>query len=291
MVVEKNETVTVKILVTSFSKVSHTDNGGVLHIINAGFTCSKTTFTECSSTEIGGAIYLSYTHNNQNSYTLDGLSFNKCSSKCGGSIYVHSTSMNNEVKISGCTFTGNVALSKSDTLGGISIFMSIKSGLIKSNTFVNNVGDSVVKILNDFQATKLNVKESHEFDVLVSDCKFDNFIDSKSCIYNLLGNGESSFEVKVCILSGVLSQVTHCIDGKSIANDGPKLVVKQCKFDFDLKDAFNLESGDNFLSVDINDQIFNHPNDKNEHKPKSSWKIIVAATVPVVVIVVVIIVV
>lgn len=133
-------------------------------------------------------------------------------------------------------------LSKSDTLGGIAIFMSIKSGLIKSNTFVNNVGGSVVKILNDFQAAKLNVKESHEFDVLVSDCKFDNFIDSKSCIYNLLGNGESSFEVKVCIFSGVLSQVTHCIDGKSIANDGPKLVVKQCKFDFDLKDAFNLES-------------------------------------------------
>lgn len=48
----------VQVIVSEFKNLEN-DDGGAIHLINCGFSCDKTVFTECKSNNSGGgAIYI-----------------------------------------------------------------------------------------------------------------------------------------------------------------------------------------------------------------------------------------
>lgn len=55
-----------------------------------------------------------------------------------------------------------------------------------------------------------------------------------------------------------------------IDKDAPKLVVKNCKFDSNSKKSFN---NDDFLIIDLNNQIFN--DDGNDYIKKKKTKLMI----------------
>lgn len=65
-------------------------------------------------------------------------------------------------------------------------------------------------------------------------------------------------------------------------------MVKKCQFSSDLDDSFNLDLNENFMSVDIEDQVFNQ-NTKPKKISFKNWKIVVAIAVPIVIILIIII--
>lgn len=287
--VENFDAITVNIKVTNFTGINHTDNGGAIYVANAGFKCSKTKFVDCSSTEAGGGIHLSYLYDYENSYELDSLIFIHCTAQYGGAVYLYSSSRRNSVQISGCHFMNNIALrtkSKDRKFGGSAIFMTAKTGEIKSNTMVDNSGDSAVKIYNHFSRSASSINKLMDLEqdtVIISECKFENSKKSLGFIYYFLGNGASKFELRNCYFYGELKEGAHYIDGKALSKNGPKLTIKKCRFAMDSKRAHNLDPS--VISVDLDDQYFNYSDD---HKSFNWWKVIVTVAVPAVVIAIII---
>lgn len=164
--------------------------------------------------------------------------------------------------------------------------MAIKSGSIKSCTFIDNIGDSTMKVVTSLSTSgsksmKMmpNLLLDQEDKLLIIDCEFESSKKTKNCLFYLLGNnGASSFEMRNCFFYGDLKDGEYYIDGKAESKNGPKLVLKKCKFAIDSKRAFNYNPS--FISVDLNDQWFNYSDGLKEHKNINLWKIIVAAVVP-----------
>lgn len=289
-VVVTNQTVSVTINVSTFTGIEHNENGGAIHVVNAGFKCEKVEFDECKSEEAGGAIYLNNSYNYDNLFVLDGLTFDKCEAKFGGAVYIYSSSKNNQAIVRNCIFTNNDAyLTKANSedgkYGGSAIFMTARNGLLSSNILRGNKGDTAVKLYNHFdkeeESNKLKILENDQAKVLISNCKFEISKESSSCLYYFLGNDASPFELRGCSFSGKLASNAHYIDGQAINKLGPKLIVKSCRFAIlDSKKAFNMNSMKEFLSVDLKDQVFEASEFDEKKGLFRNWKIIVAVVVP-----------
>ena len=105
---------------------------------------NKLQLINCSSTEAGGAIYLIYFYNFQNSYELDDLTFKRCFARFGGAVYFYSSLKKNSVMIKNCLFEKNVShrkdIDNDNNFFGNAIFMTAKTGVIKDSKLNENEG-------------------------------------------------------------------------------------------------------------------------------------------------------
>lgn len=91
----------------------------------------------------------------------------------------------------------------------------------------------------------------------------------------------AAISLRSCTFIREFAEGCHFINGQTISNNSPKLILKKCRFAANSKNTFNLKS--DFLSVDLNDQVFyfDRSDDRNRGNV-SSWMIVVAVTVPAV---------
>ena len=85
-----------------------------------------------------------------------------------------------------------------------------------------------------------------------------------------------------CTFSGKLKSGSHYINGQSAFKDTHKLVVKACKFESTANNSINIDSNNNFVSINFKDQSFN---DANVSRMKSSyikWKSVYTIAFPAV---------
>lgn len=284
-------TVKVTVVVSEFTNKAN-EEGGAIHIVNCAIDCTGTTFNKCSAPNSGGGgIYIKNSGGKENNANLNGLVFNGCEAAYGGAIYAYSNSNKNPVVINGCTFTGNKATGNSDSglSGGAAIFITARNGLMTSNTFHDNEGTgAVVKIYNLFKADKsksmklLNNNKNNHF--TISDCSFTINKNADCCLFYVRGNHGTNVELQKCSFAGSLSSGSHYIDGKSLSKDGPKLLIKKCKFSGNSIDSLNMKD---YLSIDLNDQTFVFDKSTNTKKSLSftSWMIIAAVCLSAVIIV------
>ncbi|KAK8883822.1 hypothetical protein M9Y10_042921 [Tritrichomonas musculus] len=271
-----------------FTGINSPLDGGAVHIVNMGFQCINSSFEGCSSTSIGGAVYLSNNYDYDNFFTLENLQFKENQAKCGGAAYIYSESKKNQVGIYFCTFLNNVASNEKtdDNLyGGSSLYLTARTVKVLNNNFRSNSGYDV-KIVNRFnkQQTKSSFFFLDKFyynnkNLMISDCTFEVSRNTLCSIFYSSGDG-LPYELRSCSFIGKLETNAHFIDGQILSNNSPKLIVKNCKFNANFKRALNLDN--NFLSVDLNDQIFNENDIKEVKSSTKLWKIIVAVAVPAV---------
>ncbi|KAK8881415.1 hypothetical protein M9Y10_004151 [Tritrichomonas musculus] len=259
---EKDMPVNIYINVTTFKDLNDNLNGNAIYIINAGLECNKSTFDNCGSEQnVGGAIYLSnelnYTNNNVN---LEKLIFTKCKAKYGGAIYIHSTSYLNTVTISKCEFNGNTATSssKDDNFGGSAIYLHVSAGLLIANKFRYNVGvGGSVKIINILNGgNNAMLLDNYEASIVISKCSFEIQSDSDCSLFYVSGKHGSLVELNDSNFSGSLSSGSHYINGMVVDKEAPKLVVNNCMFESDIKSSFRMDENNNFLKIDVKNQVF-----------------------------------
>ena len=286
----------VKIEDTNFSSINYDKNGGAVYIVNSGLQCNKITFNDCTTNEAGGAVYIKNVNDQSNSIEFNDISFSNCTAKYGGALYVLSTSPKVPVKIENCKFEGNIAtsndISNSFQYGGNSIFLTIKRGLIKMNTFIDKSNNdcNTMCIYNSFDSNNLNLlnDDTDSNLITISECTFEMPQVSSCCIFYTGGVKGSSYEIQQCSFIGNLSTGAHFIDGEMISEDCPKLAIKKCKFTCNSNEGFDFDK--NFVSVDLNDQTFNDSNDPASSNNKLTIIIAVAVAAAVVIVIIVIVV-
>lgn len=111
-VINQTEPIMLTINVSLFENIDHNDDGGAIHVINAGIQCDGNIFRQCTSTKAGGAIYVKNDYDFLNQLTFVNLEINKCTAEYGGGIFISTTSNKNPVIIKACKFDGNTALTK-----------------------------------------------------------------------------------------------------------------------------------------------------------------------------------
>lgn len=171
------------IKVTEFINISHTKNGGAIHVENAGITCDGNKFDSCISDTAGGAIYVKNTYYFLNLLLFENLEITKCKAEYGGGMYIYSDSAKNTVTIKKCIFTKNTALSEDfnngEMHGGSCIFLTARSGVIVRNKFFNNFGGwGSIRLYNNFddnedQNQKLLDSSIDNAAVLINECIFE----------------------------------------------------------------------------------------------------------------------
>lgn len=193
-----------------------------------------------------------------------------------------------------CKFISNTATSTVNNeklFGGSSLYLTARTMSILNNYFNLNKGEgSDVRIVNNFNknlnSISSKIRRLSNEAVVIENCQFNINNKLDSSLFFIRGNYGPKFELRRCTFMGDLKDGAHFIDGQSISDNSPKLIVKKCRFAADVKRALNLDKSNEFLSVDLNDQVFDF-NGKDEKI--NGWKIIVAAVVPAVVVVVVIV--
>ncbi|KAK8836594.1 hypothetical protein M9Y10_037528 [Tritrichomonas musculus] len=288
-IVDNHEAVMVTIKVSNFTKVTNPKSGGAIHLENSGIQCENIDFKECETSEAGGAIYIDNTYDFKNIINLEGINFIDCSAKYGGAVYVYSSSKKNVVQIKKCLFEGNKATSTEteEKSGGSAIFMTARKGAIIRSVFRNNNGEGgAVKIRNLFNEDNLimlnnnNDENDDESSLLISDCSFEMLNNNDCYLFYLRGNNGANVELSKCKFTGTLSNGRYYIKGKSASKEeekekeGPKLVVKSCTFESVFSRSFNINN--DFLSIDLKEQIFSL-NEYDENKNKSSSYILIVA--------------
>ena len=267
---------------TNFSHLKHTDDGGAIHIKNTGFLCSNTHFEDCNSSSFGGGIYIKTSISFEAPITLDHLTFEECRSKCGGAVYIYCNSLSCNVLITSCTFSSNDLYENENNadpanVGGSAIYLSVVSGMMIRNKFINNKGGESIKIYNQFnEEVEPNIQILNNLDekrsVVISECVFEINKNYKSSLFFATGNKGSSFKLSDCTFNDSLENGNWYVDGISLVNDAPKLVVENCMFSNSFNNSFNLGNANNFMKIDIKRQVFNYNNYRN-NKVKSPFNL------------------
>lgn len=288
---DDTQRVLVSMINVNFTGVNSPLEGGAIYIKNIGYQSDGCVFDSCSSQSAGGAVYLIYTYDIDNFFTLINHQFKGNEAKYGGAVYVYSHSKKNVVKIHYCSFEGNTASEgyKADNLyGGSSAYVIARTITVLNNKFRNNNGEGDFRIVNNFKTPATGSLFFLNNDkLLIADCQFEVGSKSTCALYFYGGNYGASYELRKCSFSGELAPGCHFIDGQSVSKNSAKLIVKKCRFSTDYKRALNLNNND-YLSVDLNDQVFDaFGSDLTVEKSANLWKIIVAVAVPAVVIAVI----
>lgn len=162
--------------------------------------------------------------------------------------------------------------------------MTARKGVIIRNVFRNNNGEGgAVKISNLFNEDNLimlnnNGDNDDESSLLISDCSFEMLNNNDCYLFYLRGNNGANVKLSKCKFTGILSDGRYYIKGKSASKEeeGPKLVVKSCIFESVFSKSFNMNN--DFLSIDLKEQIFSL-NEYDENKNKSSSYILIIVAV------------
>ena len=275
---EMKQTVLVIINISSFTSINNVNgDGGAIRVINTGIQCNDTNFTSCSSTKAGGAIYLFNSYPFLNSMTIGNNHFNGNTAQYGGALYIYSVSSLNLVTVAYCNFENNhatAAVSTTAKYGGSGAFITARSSIILNNHFSDNQGPGPdLRIYNRYSTT-LNdqpIKNANLGHIIISNCMFEIGKNSQSSLFYDHGNDVPSIELVDCEFSGNLAPGSHFIDGHAPTNNNsPKLAVKGCKFDSNVKDALNLDPNNSFMTVDLKDQIFSIKTDETTMNKKQN---------------------
>ena len=189
--------------------------------------------------------------------------------------FFYSRSIKNEVNYIKYTFKNNVASiveTEDGFYDGSAIFLSAAAGIIKRCIFKNNS----IKLTNNYAEDKSYIDTKilpNQDSYLISDCTFYISKDLKNSLFYYGYNSGTSLEIKRCIFDGELGNNSHFIDGKILNKNSSKVFIKSYKFSSNVKDAFNFDLNNDFISINIKDQVFEF-NDHAENKKttKSSWK-------------------
>ena len=186
----------VQVKVTNFTKINHTDDGGAIHVVNAGIKCEKTVFQDCTSEKSGGAVYINNNYNMDNNITFNNINFANNQAQIGGAIYIYASSYRTIVSINNCNFVNNVAtlpVVAGTKSGGSAIFLTARNGNLNNNKYSNHQdSSSVVRIYNKYdQETKLLDLDTFK----ISNCIFERNSNSKSCLYYTGASNCASFEL------------------------------------------------------------------------------------------------
>ncbi|KAK8896790.1 hypothetical protein M9Y10_014708 [Tritrichomonas musculus] len=290
--------VMVYINVTVFSSLNYTDDGGAIHLVNTGIDCKETVFNECKSKEgSGGAVYIKNSYDFKNTITLEKLTFTQCEAEYGGAIYVYANSYNNKVLIQKCTFTENIAKAQSTSshYGGSAIYLTARKGKLYKNKFVRNIGPGgSVKLYNKFEENEQNKMKlldnsNDQLSFIISSCSFEIEKETDCSLFYYAGSNGVPFELYDCSFSGNLKSGSHHINGQNAAKDTHKLVIKACKFSSNAKDSINMDSANNFISVDLKQQVFDGQDAKKVKTSYANWNSVTTIAVPVVAIIVILV--
>lgn len=262
----------IEVKVSTFRGVEYNYDGGAIHAINTGIKCDQNVFEDCKSKQgAGGAIYINYDFDFQNNIELTKLQFLRCEATYGGAICIISKTKQKSLVVSGSTFTSNKATNNdvdSADFGGSAIYMNIFSGSIMKCKFIDNIGgEGSVKIVNYFN------KPSQAF-----------ITDPKSCIYYLCGNNGVPFELNKCSFNGKFKPNSKIINGKSISENGEKLIVRNCIFPSQYRDILNSNSMKKFMVVDFDNVEFERELPNNSIS--CSWKLVSIISVAAVLVIV-----
>lgn len=293
----------VTVTVSEFTGYHDTkDGGGAVRIINAGANLNGNHFNDCTSTLQGGGVYIDIDYDYELHLNFDGLVFKKCSAKCGGGIYVRSTTEKNQATISNCEFLRNTAEgTKSDNLfGGSAVYLMISNCVMNNNLFSKNKGVGgnlkIVDVKSHTSAQKLeNSNDGYSYRksgyVLISNSKFEIAKDADCSLFFESGNSRTEFVIESSSFTGNLAPNSFHIDGYRSKEQETKIIVERCSFDSDSKRAINLNAQNQFAVFDLKKQVF-MKNESVSEKNKyglNDWKIVAsvsAAALAVLVIVV-----
>ncbi|KAK8899272.1 hypothetical protein M9Y10_001583 [Tritrichomonas musculus] len=287
-----DKTVTLEIKQTNFSHYNNEKDGGAISLINCGFECEKTEFNECTSTKGGGAIFYSNEKLNGILNLID-ITFVSCSAVFGGAAYVCSPTA--PVYIVNCNFNDLHLLEPGENAGeyhgGSALFLSFEYGSVRNNNIKRCDGTAIkVHPRFDYKPSSFfffkSTKASQKV-VTIERCTFEANEKTDASIYFIRGsNAGTSFNIVQCDFIGTLKEGSHFIDGRSISNKSPKLFVTKCKFASSSKNAINMNSYDEFLSIDLKDQVFNEDSIVEEES-MYNWKSILIIVSPAALIIIV----
>ena len=266
--VSNDKRTVVSIQISQFINISSELKGGGIHITNAGLQCDQILFRNCTSGVSGGAIYIHNVYDIKNEVNLKNLDISECKAQYGGAIYIYSHFESNVVSIVSSKFTENVALagvSDEHLFGGSAIYLTAHNGTIKRCKFNNNQGEGgSVKLYNHFEnldqnALKyLNKEELREKvgNLVISECQFNVDQSSSNALFYLKGKKGANLELVDCEFNGNLALGSHYIEGECKEKNSPNLIVKNCRFSSSISKALNLDSGKNYLSINLKNQVF-----------------------------------
>ena len=240
---ENDKSVVIHVLRTNFTDYKNESNGGAIYIFNCGFYIHKIIFTRCLTLNGGGgAIYIKETHALEHNITFDACLFTGCKAVFGGACYIYCSSDVNDVTITGCTFSSNVAYKRNSNndgsmlYGGSSLFLTVRNSFIGKSNFVSNKGPGgSIKIYNkyDEETSKVSSLEfrSKERINMISDCHFENEEKSETSIFYVNDKDGSKIELNQCTFKGKLGKDSYYIIGELLAKDAPKIHIKSCDFE------------------------------------------------------------
>ena len=261
-IINQTESVMLKIEVSLFEKINHPDDGGAIHVINAGIQCNGNHFDQCTSTKAGGAIYVNNDYDFLTLLSFEHLEIKNCVAQCGGGIFIRTTSNKNAVNIKSCQFESNTAsATENDNVelyGGSAIYLNAPRGVIIRNRFNGNTGEGgSIKLCNSFEeVSKSSLLLSKLNEVLIKDCLFEISKKEKCSIFYDRGSKGSLFKLDQCTFTGKLSPGSNYICGRVISNDSQMLLVKKCKFGYNLKDLEELKMNSmHFMKMDVSEQV------------------------------------
>ena len=251
--------------------------GGAIYFINCGLLIKDSTFTGCQSTAGGGgAFYIDNDLELRNQIQIEHSIFKECKSFFGGAVYIRSRSYNDDILIFNSSFISNGLLtwSSNKLQGGSALYLNSRNGQVESCQFTFNKGKgSAMKNLNQFDDEKNNgislMQSLFNLEInriLINDYLIFNQDQSTSSIYYIAGKHGSSMDVNNCEFKGIFDKGTHYIDGKKVDKNGKMIQINSCKFDNDFESSLNLK--EDFIWVDLKNQVFDSPSVKEKSNNK-----------------------
>lgn len=245
---------------SQFSDMSNTTDGGVLNNQECFFTCVRSSFTNCQSTNGGGgAIYVKNSIENGYDILIEKVDFKNCKAFYGGAVYVYSSNEMSTVLIKSCTFTSNFILQRTEDVsggltGGSSIFLNAIKGTIARCKFYQNTGNENVKIYNSFDGVAVRQLSDRKSFLSILNCTFER---AKNSIFYMASESGSPVQIENCDFNGKMADGSYYINGKLLAKNAPKLRIKSC--DFENKDRIVADNDliDNQKFVYLNLKIGN----------------------------------
>ncbi|KAK8883826.1 hypothetical protein M9Y10_042925 [Tritrichomonas musculus] len=289
-------------LVPSFNGSTNDESGGAVRIVNSGLTCIDLSFTGCKSQKGGGGIYIYNnikTEDESVAYSISftGLTFEKCEASYGAAVFIYSPSESSPVQITSCIFESNQLSSSSSSsskfFGGSALYIVSKNSEIVDCTFSRNKGrGGAVKISTDFSVVPDDLRvlqrmsNNSQGSILISGCSFEIDGDSDSSLFYDNERRSAKIEIKKCSFGGKLGKGAHHIDGISVDNERPDLLINSCKFASDQNGALN----NKFIKIDLRNQLTFNNNEyiKKQLNPKLMMMVSSLATVMVIVITIII---
>lgn len=259
---------------TTFNKCVHEDNGGAIYLFNTGITFNDATISNCESkTAGGGGIYIYNDLDMYNHASLSKLKIDSCKAAFGAGLYMYIKSVSNIVSIKGCSFNDNTVyeqVSNSNVFfGGSGVYLTVAKGVMTECSFNNNHGPGgVIKITDNFDEKPKNngndlrilntkqIKRSIQKSFTISGCKFIIEKSSHCSLFYVQGKESIKTEVKNCSFIGQLAKNSYHIDAQMARNDKSSLLIDNCMFSSNSKQAFN----NKLIKADLSKQVFNYKN-------------------------------